>query len=217
MSINTKRGEKAMNKINGYTQDEAENLVEYIYSGRQSGKTLSYLFDTYGKSHGRAKGSVRNYYYALLKSKGDIRVQKLLKGKDLTACEIKEFTESETDEVINNILIERSKGYSVRRAIKNIAGDDEKLVLRLQNKYRNILKKQPDRIERAIEKLGLSRDGALETDKRVLLKSKIEREINTLYDKINSALKAEVERLREENGELRKRLEDMGKNDGIKY
>ena len=47
-----------MNKINGYTEEEATGLIEYIYSGRNAGKTLSYLFETYGRAHSRAKGSV---------------------------------------------------------------------------------------------------------------------------------------------------------------
>ena len=38
-----------MNKINGYTEEEATGLIEYIYSGKNAGKTLSYLFETYGK------------------------------------------------------------------------------------------------------------------------------------------------------------------------
>ena len=89
-----------MNKINGYTEEEATGLIEYIYAGKNMGKTLSYLFETYGKEHSRAKGSVRNYYYALLKSRGDERVGRLLDGKNLTAGDIRPFTESETDEQI---------------------------------------------------------------------------------------------------------------------
>jgi hypothetical protein len=75
---------KAMNKINGYTEEEAKSLIEYIYQGKKAGKTLSSLFETYGKKNGRAKGSVRNYYYALMKNPhGDKRVVKMLEGKDL--------------------------------------------------------------------------------------------------------------------------------------
>ncbi len=48
-----------MRKINGYTEEEARNLVEYIKEGKNRGKTLTYLFETYGKQRGRAKGSVR--------------------------------------------------------------------------------------------------------------------------------------------------------------
>ena len=58
-----------MNKINGYTEDEARSFVQYIYAGRRAGSTLTSLFEGYARQSGRAKGSVRNYYYALLRSK----------------------------------------------------------------------------------------------------------------------------------------------------
>ena len=44
MSINAPRGD-IMNKINGYTEEEATGLIEYIYAGKNAGKTLSYLFE----------------------------------------------------------------------------------------------------------------------------------------------------------------------------
>ena len=83
-----------MNKINGYTEEEAKNLVEYIKDGKQKGKTLTYLFEAYGLEHGRAKGSVRNYYYTLMKNeKGDERIVKLLDGSELSVEKIRDFTE----------------------------------------------------------------------------------------------------------------------------
>ena len=140
-----------MNKINGYTEEEAKSLVEYIWAGKQAGKTLTYLFETYGAEHGRAKGSVRNYYYALMKSqKKDERVVKLLDGKQLSVEQIREFTEEETDKVLRSILAEKSKGVSVRRAICNLSKGDDKLMLRLQNKYRNVLKKQLSESSRSL-------------------------------------------------------------------
>ena len=36
-----------MNKINGYTEDEARSFVQYIYAGRRAGRTLSSLFEGY--------------------------------------------------------------------------------------------------------------------------------------------------------------------------
>ena len=144
-----------MRKINGYTEEEAKCLVEFIKEGRQKGKTLTYLFETYGLQNGRAKGSVRNYYYTLMKNeKGDERIVKLLDGSELSVEKIKEFTEEETDRVLRSILEEKSKGLSVRRAIFNLSGGDDKLMLRLQNKYRNTLKKEPDRIVALAKKLG---------------------------------------------------------------
>ena len=44
-----------MNKINGYTEEEAKSLVTYICEGINSGNTLSGIFDSYAKKTGRAK------------------------------------------------------------------------------------------------------------------------------------------------------------------
>ena len=148
-----------MNKINGYTEEEAKNLVDFIKDGKQKGKTLTYLFETYGLQNGRAKGSVRNYYYALMKNeKRDERIVKLLDGSELSVEKIREFTEEETDEVLRSILEEKSKGLSVRRAIFNLSGGDDKMMLRLQNKYRNTLKKEPERIAEIAMGLGLKEE-----------------------------------------------------------
>ena len=206
-----------MNKINGYTEEEAKTLVDFIKEGKQKGKTLTYLFETYGLNHGRAKGSVRNYYYALMKNeKKDERIVRLLDGSSLSVEKIREFTEEETDKVLRSILAEKSKGLSVRRAIFNLSGGDDKLMLRLQNKYRNTLKKQPERIaeiaaelglreeaERAMRAHGDTVDKHVALPERDFLRRRLENEINALYDRLAQALKAENERLREENARLK--------------
>lgn len=210
-----------MNKINGYTEEEAKNLVDFIKEGKQKGKTLTYLFETYGLQNGRAKGSVRNYYYTLMKNeKGDERIVKLLDGTELSVEKIREFTEEETDEVLRSILAEKSKGLSVRRAIFNLSGGDDKMMLRLQNKYRNTLKKTPERIAEIAMELGLNEEaenvrkgGKSKAEKKVLpdrdfLRRRLENEINALYDRLAQALKAENERLRMENEHLKSMLEN---------
>ncbi|MBQ8876000.1 MAG: hypothetical protein IJY63_00445 [Clostridia bacterium] len=204
-----------MHKINGYTEEESKNLVEYIKEGKRKGKTLTYLFETYGMHNGRAKGSVRNYYYALMKNeKGDERIVKLLNGSELSVEKIREFTDEETDDAIRSILAEKSKGLSVRRAIFNLANGDDKLMLRLQNKYRNTLKKEPMRIANIAKEMGLteehfsSRASKKQSSVPMLpdkdfLQRRLEKEINALYDRLAQALKAENERLREENARLK--------------
>lgn len=210
-----------MNKINGYTEEEAKNLVEFIKDGKQKGKTLTYLFESYGLQNGRAKGSVRNYYYALMKNeKGDERIVRLLDGSELSVEKIREFTEEEADEALRSILAEKSKGLSVRRAIFNLSGGNDKLMLRLQNKYRNTLKKEPERLAALAEEMGLEDEAARlkRTEKearqakvglpdRDFLRRRLENEINALYDRLTQALKAENERLREENTRLREESE----------
>ncbi|MBQ8308812.1 MAG: hypothetical protein IJX96_03160 [Clostridia bacterium] len=208
-----------MTKINGYTEEEAKSLVEFIKEGKSKGKTLTYLFETYGLKRGRAKGSVRNYYYALMKNeKQDERIVKLLDGSSLSVEKIREFTEEETDKVLRSILAEKSKGLSVRRAIFNLSGGDDKLMLRLQNKYRNTLKKNPARIAAIAEDMGLQEE-VQRVNARTLgnkarpalpdkdfLRRRLENEINALYDRLAQALKAENERLRAENQKLKDEL-----------
>lgn len=176
-----------MNKINGYTKEEAGSLVKYVCEGKIKGKTLTRIFEEYARDTGRAKGSVRNYYYALLKHSDDEEVRKLLEGTELKAESITPFTEEETDKILRAILREKSKGLSVRRAVLNLAGGDDRLMLRYQNKYRNVLAKQPERIERIMKECGMeySPDG----------QKRIEDRINDLYDRLTQSLKAENERL----------------------
>ena len=215
-----------MNKINGYTEEEAKNLVEYIKEGKQKGKTLTYLFETYGIHHGRAKGSVRNYYYALMKNeKKDERIVKLLDGSLLSVEKIREFTEEETDAALRSILAEKSKGVSVRRAIFNLSGGDDKLMLRLQNKYRNTLKKDPLRIANLAVEMGLCEDVEKWLQKpnkkeenhekhlpeKDYLKRRLENEINALYDRLTQALKEENNRLRMENSFLKAQIEKQNR------
>ena len=176
-----------MAKINGYSREEAESFVKYICQGKGQGKTLTRIFEEYAAATHRAKGSVRNYYYALLKSTDNAEVREILKGTSLRAEDVRPFTDEETDKILRGILRQKSKGVSVRRAVLNLADGDDKLMLRYQNKYRNVMSKQPERIERLMKECGLdSSDGGRQA---------LEDKINSLYDRLNSSLKDEVKRL----------------------
>lgn len=194
-----------MNKINGYSEEEARSFVQYIYAGRRAGATLTSLFESYARQSGRAKGSVRNYYYALLRSTGDERVRAVLRGTDLKAEPIRAFSDEETDRVLRAILTEKSKGVSVRRAVLNLAGGDDKLMLRYQNKYRNVLAKQPARIEKLLEECG--GEGG---------RKQVERAIDGLYDRLalslrreNSRLRSKLKKLSEENSRLKEQVKNL--------
>ncbi len=199
-----------MEKINGYERCEAEELTEYIEKGRKEGKTLTSLFFGYGKEHGRAAGSVRNYYYKLLKTDSEA-AQSVLKGKSLKAEKIAPFTEQEKQEMLRQILNEKKKGMSVRRAIFTVCGGDAKKILRYQNKYRNMLKNQPEQIRAAAEKAGLPADSVVKRREKSFLEKRLESEINALYDRLafslreeNRQLRETVRRLTEENELLRR-------------
>ena len=199
-----------MAKINGYSREEAESFVKYICQGKGQGKTLTRIFEEYAAATHRAKGSVRNYYYALLKSTDNAEVREILKGTSLRAEDVRPFTDEETDKILREILRQKSKGVSVRRAVLNLADGDDKLMLRYQNKYRNMLKKQPDEVRAAAQKLGLPAEEFVRPAKSTL-ERRVEAEINALYDRLalglreeNARLRETVRRLSEENDLLRR-------------
>jgi restriction endonuclease Mrr len=86
-------------------------------------------------------------------------------------------------------------------------------MLRLQNKYRNVLKKEPEKLEKIAEGLGLSEEERKkllnagrkprEKQPKDFLQRRLESEINALYDRLTQALKEENEKLREENEKLK--------------
>ena len=207
-----------MDKINGYSVQEARELIEFVSEGKRRGEPLSRLFEAYGRRCGRAGGSVRNYYYQFLKCE-DARAKEILRGKRLHAEKIREFTEEEREEMLRKILSERSKGYSVRRSIANICAGNEKLMLRYQNKYRNLIKKQPELVERAARDLGLESCAPVRRGTE-FLQRRLEKEINDLYDRLalalreeNERLKRAVEKLTEENEILRRAADRSGRKE----
>ena len=101
----------------------------------------------------------------------------------------------------------------MRRAIFNLSKGDDKLMLRLQNKYRNVLKKQPERLAELAAEMGLKDVTIIKAERKTaektalpdkdFLRRRLENEINALYDRLAQALKAENERLRAENASLK--------------
>ena len=92
-------------------------------------------------------------------------------------------------------------------------------MLRLQNKYRNTLKKEPERIAKVARELGMAQEAEkMEKSKKDktervpalpdkdFLRHRLENEINALYDRLATALKEENARLRAENERLKNSL-----------
>ena len=130
-----------MEKENVQQQEKIRALIAFIAEGKRQGKTLSRLFEEYAARTGKAKGSVRNDYYAVLAEgqKNAGFYKDYLEGSDLRAEKIQEFSEAQTDSLIRDILTACQDGKSVRAAIRDLSGGDEKIALRYQNKYRNVL------------------------------------------------------------------------------
>lgn len=142
-----------MEKIYGYKEKDVLGLAEFIKS--KGNASLSDTFEKYGAISGKAKGTVRNLYYALAKHSNFNQdfCEKYLDGKPLKVSKIVEFDKNEEKDLVEKILIAKSQGKSCRSEILRLSGGDGKQALRYQNKYRNAVKNNPQLIEQVVKEL----------------------------------------------------------------
>ncbi len=148
-----------MEKIYGYKEEDVLALAEFLKN--RAGKSLSQVFEEFGALHGKAKGTVRNLYYALAK-KSNINpdfCKYYLQGKPLSVAKIAEFSEDEERWLLKRILSAKRQGVSVRRAILDLSGGDEKTALRYQNKYRNLIRKNSKLLTAVINEINAEQGG----------------------------------------------------------
>ena len=219
-----------MEKIYGYKEKDVLGLAEFI---RDKGNaSLSSVFEKYGAKYGKAKGTVRNLYYALAKrSKSDQEFcAKYLSGKPLAVSKIVEFNSQEEHDLVKEVLRQKSDGKSCRSIIMELSNGDGKTALRLQNKYRNAVKNKPELIKSVLKELN-SEGIVCIIDKPVrdyisdVQFDRVKSEINNLVDKISAKTKKENDNLKErisflerENLKLYNLLYSQnGQNNAIKF
>lgn len=216
-----------MSKIYGYKEKDIIALAEFIRS--EKGKSLSDKFALFSEKYNKAKGTVRNLYYALAKQSNidNEFCQKYLGGVPLSVCKVESFSPEEEKELIKKILISKKEGKSARSAIMELANGDGKLALRYQNKFRNALKNNPRLIAEIVKEL---KDNGQEVEnfsskkviKNLLSDKQMERlknEINSLVGKIALKTQKENERLKERVSVLERenlRLSSLLYSDGKK-
>lgn len=221
-----------MEGIYGYKEKDVIGLAKFI--DERKGQSLSKTFESYAVISGKAKGTVRNLYYALAKhSQKDVEFcNRYLKGKPLTVNKIVEFEEAEEKRIIKEILLAKKDGRSVRSKIMELADGDGKLALRYQNKFRGAVKNKPRLIAEIVEELKKEgKDVFISQEKdtsnmisEVQLK-RLKTEINNLVMRIsektlkeNRLLKERVAYLESENLKLSSKLYgNVGVVDALKF
>lgn len=205
------------------SDSQMKGLFKSAHLAKERGEKLDKVFADFAVKTGRAKGSVRNFYYSTLKraeADGELR-QKYLDGANLSANKIIGFTDEQSDALLEKVLLGVTFGKSVRRVIFEISPDG-KTALRNQNKYRNLLRFDRDRVERARQKILTEYGKCADPFERKRLKATslalLKKEINDLFERIglslkteNEKLKAEIESLKEQNRVLQLGL--IGKNE----
>ncbi len=192
--------------MKGFSPDEIKRLIYLADKNKREGKSLSEVFRQFAAESGRAKGSVRNFYYNLLSGaeKGDERCLNYLKGTSLKSEKFDKFTRKNEEAMLESIFTAVGQGKSVRRAIIDLSDGDEKTILRYQNKYRNLILKNRPLVESVVEKVRQKGINLVSPYKKtvndVMLLNRLKNEINSLVGKISDDL-------RKENYSLKKRIE----------
>ena len=121
----------------GWTEQEDTALLERVLDARRSSEPLKTAFDAVAETTHRKPNSVRNHYYTQLKP------------SEKTEPAFLPFSEEETDRLLSAVLLALSSGKSVRACTLAMANGDTRRMLRYQNKYRALLKTQPERVRAA--------------------------------------------------------------------
>ena len=120
----------------GWTEAEDAALLSAALDARKERRPLKTVFDSIAKRTDRKPNSVRNHYYTQIKPAEKAEPAFL------------PFSEEETDRLLETVLLALASGRSVRACTLDMADGDMRRMLRYQNKYRSLLKSQPERVQR---------------------------------------------------------------------
>lgn len=121
----------------GWSEFEEEMLFSEATVCREKGLPLRAVFDSVAMRTGRKPNSVRNHYYARIKDED-------MKGSGISSASFVPFKDDEVEGLIETFLTAGANGESIRACALRLAGGDDKLMLRYQNKYRAMLKRNPE-------------------------------------------------------------------------
>jgi hypothetical protein len=124
----------------GWTVEEMKRLFKLCEDAGRLGKGLKSAFDAVAAETGRKPNSVRNYYYAQVKTLSLLPEFSRQLGINLRTATKDAFVLFGSDEIRNltrEILTRQGGGESVRAITADMSGGDKRLMLRLQNKYRS--------------------------------------------------------------------------------
>ena len=128
----------------GWSDSENKLLWETADEAQQQGLPLKAVFEQIARKTGRRPNSIRNYYYAQVREHD---------GGEARPARFVPFTQQEVDWLMEQVLVARSAGQSVRSCLQKLSGGDHSLMLRYQNKYRAVIKSRPEYVRNIVEKL----------------------------------------------------------------
>ena len=176
-----------MKEYSRWKDSEVKELFTMIENNKKCGKSLLSVFSEYAAISGRKRNSVRNYYYqeiAALKN-DSVRAQKLgINLDNHTVVTANLFSENEERECLKQILKYEKEGMSIRKACLTLAENNIDKMVRYQNKYRSVLKNNPELLNEIRSELKIEKKENLNNVvyfKKKQTKTISENDINSLF------------------------------------
>ena len=130
----------------GWTQQEQQLLRETVEQTLAQGQPLRAAFECVATQTGRKANSMRNYYYTATK-------QGFMQKPEGSHPAFVPFTQEEVERLVETVLCGQAQGKSVRSMAMQLGEQDQRAMLRFQNKYRSVLKNDPEMVYRVMEKM----------------------------------------------------------------
>ena len=129
----------------GWQQKEIDVLERTVSEAAQTGQSLRSVFERVSEELGRKPNSIRNFYYAQLRTQEG--------GAAPRALPFETFAPEEVEQLVERVLTARGQGKSVRACVRELSGGDKTRMLRYQNKYRSTVRTRPELVHRVMDRL----------------------------------------------------------------
>ena len=126
----------------GWSPEETDMLFQEVAAAEGNGNSIKSVFDKVAEATGRKPNSIRNYYYLKIKE-----------NSELARTSFVPFTDDEVDQLLRTMLRLQADGRSVRGIAMELGGGDKKAMLRYQNKYRSIVRTDPQHVRAIMAEL----------------------------------------------------------------
>lgn len=210
-----------MKHYSKWKDSEVKSLFNCITKIKEKNTSLLEGFKEFAKKTKRKANSVRNYYYLEIEDLKNNPERAKRLGIDLSLHNIQNperFSKQQTEKLVMDILRLKCLGVSVRKACLQLANNCPENMLRYQNKFRSVVKKDKvlyDKCLINLKKMGLSEAKKPEKSGNIIyMKKTQERKITD--DDINSLFLGLVKLVKRRAIESAERKNEFGdSNNGL--
>jgi len=185
-----------MKDFSRWSKEEIKTLFKFVEIKKSEGMPLIQIFFNYAQATKRHTNSVRNYYYkelSLMQNNVDFAKELNINLDNHEVVRGIPFSKEEQTKMLEQIEKLLSQGFSVRKACLKLADGDASKMIRLQNKYRAIVKQKGENNSMGeIIKMPQNKTGLSDEDVKALFMGLIKLVKKQEYENAKLTLKGEL-------------------------